>query len=184
MAPESLKLSKQESSWVLEGRSARSFALINDYLGYLVDRAYSPRTVEAYAFDLLSFARWLVSEKVALEKVTTDVVVRYLAACRRAPVRGRQAATCTPSVTGPTAASHRPLSTDGWRRSRGCSAIARCSTLRRETRSRGVKKHAERPTANAPVHSVISGTSASALGCAYASRGGFLAHSIETSSVL
>jgi site-specific recombinase XerD len=89
MAPESLKLSKQESSWVLEGRSARSFALINDYLGYLVDRAYSPRTVEAYAFDLLSFARWLLSEKVALEAVTTDVVVRYLAACRRATVRGR-----------------------------------------------------------------------------------------------
>jgi len=89
MAPESLKLSKQESSWVLEGHSARSFALVNDYLDYLVDRAYSPRTVEAYAFDLLSFARWLLSEKVALEAVTTDVVVRYLAACRRAPVRGR-----------------------------------------------------------------------------------------------
>jgi hypothetical protein len=84
-----LGLSKTESSWVLEGASARSFSLITEYLDYLVDRAYSPHTVEAYAFDLLSFARWLVSEKVALEAVTTDVVVRHLAACRRAPVRGR-----------------------------------------------------------------------------------------------
>ena len=74
---------------MLEGRSARAFSVINDYLGYLVDRAYSPRTVEAYAFDLLAFARWLLSEKVALAAVTTDVVVRYLAACRTAPVRGR-----------------------------------------------------------------------------------------------
>jgi site-specific recombinase XerD len=74
---------------MLEGRSAKAFGLINEYLGYLVDRAYSPRTVEAYAFDLLTFARWLVGERVALEAVTTDVIVRYLAACRTAPVRGR-----------------------------------------------------------------------------------------------
>jgi site-specific recombinase XerD len=89
MLPASLKLSKVESSWRLEGPEARSFSLINEYLEYLVDRAYSPRTVEAYAFDLLSFARWLLSEKVALDAVNTDVTVRYLAACRRAPVRGR-----------------------------------------------------------------------------------------------
>jgi site-specific recombinase XerD len=63
--------------------------LINDYLGYLVDRAYSPHSVEAYAFDLLTFARWLESEHLALETVTTDSLVRYLAACRAAPVRGR-----------------------------------------------------------------------------------------------
>jgi integrase/recombinase XerC len=89
MACSSLRLTQRGSSWVLEGRAARSFSLINDYLGYLADRAYSPRTVEAYAFDLLTFARWLLSEKVALDAVTTDVVVRYLAACRTAPVRGR-----------------------------------------------------------------------------------------------
>jgi Phage integrase, N-terminal SAM-like domain len=63
--------------------------LINDYLGYLVDRAYSPHSVEAYAFDLLTFARWLESEHLALETVTTDSLVRYLAACRAAPVRSR-----------------------------------------------------------------------------------------------
>jgi site-specific recombinase XerD len=84
-----LRLTKNGSSWVLEGGSARSFALVNGYLSYLLDCAYSPRTVEAYAYDLLSFVRFLVSESVALETVTTDVVVRYLAACRKAPVRGR-----------------------------------------------------------------------------------------------
>jgi site-specific recombinase XerD len=89
MTTPSLRLTQQDSLWVLEGRSAKSFALINEYLRYLVDRAYSPRTVEAYAFDLLTFARWLQSEKVALDAVTTDVIVRYLAACRTAAVRGR-----------------------------------------------------------------------------------------------
>jgi site-specific recombinase XerD len=89
MATSPLRLTRRDSLWVLEGRSARSFGLVNDYLGYLLDRAYSPHTVEAYAFDLLSFARFLVSESVALDAVTTDVVVRYLAACRQAPVRGR-----------------------------------------------------------------------------------------------
>jgi site-specific recombinase XerD len=84
-----LRLTQSDSSWVLEGGPVRSFGLVNDYLSYLLDRAYSPRTVEAYAFDLLSFVRFLVSESVALEAVTTDVVVRYLAACRQAPVRGR-----------------------------------------------------------------------------------------------
>ena len=63
--------------------------MLASYLGYLADRAYSPRTVEAYALDLLVFARCLRSEDVTLESVTTDVIIRYLAACRRAPVRGR-----------------------------------------------------------------------------------------------
>jgi site-specific recombinase XerD len=90
VATSPLGLSRQGSTWLLEGRAARRFGLINDYLGYLVDRAYSPRTVEAYAFDLLAFARWLLGEGVKLEAVTTDVVVRYLAACRHAPVRGRR----------------------------------------------------------------------------------------------
>jgi site-specific recombinase XerD len=74
---------------VLQGSGARRFGLINDYLGYLVDRAYSPRTVEAYAFDLRAFARGLAAEGVGLEAVSTDVLVRYLGACRTAAVRGR-----------------------------------------------------------------------------------------------
>lgn len=90
MAALQLRLAQHDSGWVLEGRGVEQFGLINDYLGYLLDRAYSPRTVEAYAFDLLAFARWLMSERVRLEAVNTDVLVRYLAACRTAPVRGRQ----------------------------------------------------------------------------------------------
>lgn len=84
-----LQLSRHGSGWVLGGEGAQRFGLINDYLDYLVDRAYSPHSVEAYAFDLLTFARWLESEHVALEAVTTDSLVRYLAACRSAAVRGR-----------------------------------------------------------------------------------------------
>jgi site-specific recombinase XerD len=84
-----LRVARRDSCFALQGPGARRFGLINEYLAYLADRAYSPRTIEAYAFDLLAFARWLVSERIQLEAVTTDVIVRYLAACRRAPVRGR-----------------------------------------------------------------------------------------------
>jgi site-specific recombinase XerD len=70
--------------WVLGGPAATGFGLVNDYLGYLVDRRYSPRTVRSYAFDLLHFGRWLLDQDVALMAVTTDVLLRYLAACRDA----------------------------------------------------------------------------------------------------
>jgi site-specific recombinase XerD len=86
---EGLYVVQRDGRWDLTGPGAERFGLLASYLAYLVDRAYSPRTVEAYAFDLLTFARFLVVEDVALEAVTSDVVVRYLAACHRAPVRGR-----------------------------------------------------------------------------------------------
>jgi site-specific recombinase XerD len=63
--------------------------LANAYLGYLADRQYSPRTMRSYAFDLLHFARWLAGEGVALECVTTDVLLRYLAALRTAVLDSR-----------------------------------------------------------------------------------------------
>ncbi len=43
---------------------------------------YSPRTVRAYAFDLLHFARWLEAEGTGLDTAGTDVLLRYLAANR------------------------------------------------------------------------------------------------------
>ena len=92
MAPEGLQVQHNQGHWQLAGQGAERFGLLNSYLGYLADRAYSPKTVEAYAFDLLAFARWLSSEGIPLEGVTTDAIVRYLAACRRAPVRGRPGA--------------------------------------------------------------------------------------------
>jgi len=77
-------------SWPAPG--AETFGLINEFLGYLADRAYSPRTVRSYAFDLLAFARWLLEQRIVLEAVTTDVLLRFLAACRTALLPGRRGA--------------------------------------------------------------------------------------------
>ena len=66
--------------WELTG--AVGLALIDDYLGYVADRGYSARTVRAYAFDLLHFARWLAGEGIVVAGVDTDVLLRYLAANR------------------------------------------------------------------------------------------------------
>lgn len=74
---------------MLSGSVAAGFALVNDYLGYLADGRYSPRTVRAYAFDLLAFCRWLLAEDVAFGAVTTETLLRYLAYCRTATFRGR-----------------------------------------------------------------------------------------------
>jgi site-specific recombinase XerD len=73
----------------LAGRGAQRFGLVNDYLGYLADRNYSPATVRAYGFDLLAFCRWLVQQSVGIDEVTTDVLLRWLAACRAACLAGR-----------------------------------------------------------------------------------------------
>ena len=66
--------------WELTGSGELS--LINDFLGYVADRGYSPRTVRAYAFDLLHFARWLAADGTSLDEAGTDVLLRYLAANR------------------------------------------------------------------------------------------------------
>jgi hypothetical protein len=65
----------------------------------LADRGYSPQTVRAYAFDLLAFARWLAAERLALGEASADVVLRYLAYCRRALLPG-SAAGCWPTWPG------------------------------------------------------------------------------------
>ena len=46
--PESLRVKQRNGCWVLPGPRAERFGLLTSYLAYLVDRAYSPRTVEAY----------------------------------------------------------------------------------------------------------------------------------------
>jgi site-specific recombinase XerD len=55
---------------------------VNEFLRYLADRNYSPQTIRAYAFDLLHLVRWLAAEQLALDLVDTDVLLRYLSACR------------------------------------------------------------------------------------------------------
>lgn len=84
-----LSLEQNADEWMLAGEVADRFGLVNEYLSYLADRNYSPQTVRVYGFSLLAFCRWLTSEDIALEAVTTDVLLRYLAACRQAIVPGR-----------------------------------------------------------------------------------------------
>jgi len=89
MVDEVLRLERVGDGWELVGVEAGRFVLVNEFLGYLADRNYSPQTVRVYGFGLLAFCRWLVSEQIGLDAVTTDVLLRYLAACRQASVPGR-----------------------------------------------------------------------------------------------
>ena len=88
---ETLRAESQNGRWSLVGSAPCGVDVINDFLGYLADRGYSPRTVRAYAFDLLAFARWLLEEEQALSEVTTHTLLRYLTFCRTAPLPGRPA---------------------------------------------------------------------------------------------
>jgi len=84
-----LRLERVADGWVLAGPGVNRFALVNEYLSYLADRNYSPQTVRVYGFSLLAFCRWLAGEEIDLATVSTDVLLRYLAACRQATVPGR-----------------------------------------------------------------------------------------------
>ncbi|MDZ7577955.1 MAG: tyrosine-type recombinase/integrase, partial [Candidatus Nanopelagicales bacterium] len=84
-----LRLAGCEGGWAVAGPAASRFALVDEYLAYLIDRNYSPKTVRSYGFDLLAFCRWLADEELALTAVTTDVLLGYLRACREARVPGR-----------------------------------------------------------------------------------------------
>ena len=46
-AVESLRAVERDRRWTLVGSGPGGAKLINDYLGYLADRGYSPRTVRA-----------------------------------------------------------------------------------------------------------------------------------------
>jgi site-specific recombinase XerD len=84
-----LAVVEENGSWALTGPGAAGFELVNDYLAYLADRRYSPATVRSYAFDLLHFCRWLETEDLTLSAVDTDVLLRFLAACREALLPGQ-----------------------------------------------------------------------------------------------
>jgi site-specific recombinase XerD len=85
-----LAVSGEGDRWRLVGEApAADLGLVNGYLAYLADRRYSPRTVRAYAFDLLHFARWLGVEGVGIDFVGTDTLLRYLAANREARLPGQ-----------------------------------------------------------------------------------------------
>jgi len=88
-ASDDLRLEEHDGGWRLAGPAASCYGLANDYLAYLADRNYSPRTVRAYGFDLLALCRWLHGQGQTLEAVTTDVLLAFLAACRQARLPGR-----------------------------------------------------------------------------------------------
>ncbi|WP_260755031.1 tyrosine-type recombinase/integrase [Mycobacterium sp. SMC-8] len=78
-------------AWVLSGPGCEKYALVNEYLGYLADRNYSPRTLRAYGYDLLAFCRWLDDVDVTLSAVTTETVLDFMRHCRQTPIAGRPA---------------------------------------------------------------------------------------------
>lgn len=90
MIDEPLTVRCEDGRWLLAAAGATGrFALVNEFLGHLADRNYSPRTQRAYAFDLLAFARWLDAEGLGLAAVDTDALLRFLTACREAVLPGR-----------------------------------------------------------------------------------------------
>jgi integrase/recombinase XerD len=87
---EKLSVLHDGDRWQLGGPiRCDAVVLANEYLSYLADRNYSSQTVRSYAFSLLAFCRWLMSEGIELDAVTTDVLLRFLSACRQASVPGR-----------------------------------------------------------------------------------------------
>jgi integrase/recombinase XerD len=84
-----LWLEERGGGWVLAGPAAARFGLVDEYLAHLADRNYSPKTVRAYGYDLLAFCRWLAVEGLQLDEITTEVLLRFLRACREATVPGR-----------------------------------------------------------------------------------------------
>ena len=95
-----LRVDADGAGWRLAGPGSARFALVNDYLAYLADRRYSPRTVRSYAFDLLHFCRWLVSDGTALDAVATDTLLRFLAACREEVLPGQHGGNVVSLRTG------------------------------------------------------------------------------------
>src|SRR5258705_13401858 len=80
-----------KSPGFLSGSGAEKYSLVNQYLGYLADRNYSPRTLRAYGYDLLAFCRWLESVNIDLGSVTTETVLDFMRYCRQTPIAGRPA---------------------------------------------------------------------------------------------
>jgi hypothetical protein len=61
-----LRLEEHAGGWALAGPAAARFGLVDEYLAYLADRNYSPKTVRAYGYDLLAFCRWLAGQDLRL----------------------------------------------------------------------------------------------------------------------
>jgi site-specific recombinase XerD len=97
---EGLRAVQRDGWWCLDGDCPADLLVINDFLGYVADRGYSPRTERAYAFDLLAFTRWLVDQDLTVGGVTTDGLLRFLTFCRAAVLPGQPGGNVVPLRTG------------------------------------------------------------------------------------
>lgn len=97
---ELLRAEHRDGRWSLVGPGADGLGDVNDFLGYLADRGYSPATVRSYAYDLLAFARWLAGEQLALEQVRVDVLLRFLTFCRTAAMPDQPGGNVIPIRSG------------------------------------------------------------------------------------
>ena len=95
-----LRAVQSAGRWRLDGAGPADLPVINEFLGYVADRGYSPRTERAYAFDLLAFARWLVDQDLTVGGVTTDALLRVLTFCRAAVLPGQAGGNVVPLRTG------------------------------------------------------------------------------------
>ena len=97
---EGLRAVQRDGQWCVDGDGPADLAVVNEFLGYVADRRYSPRTERAYAFDLLAFTRWLVDQHLTVGGVTTDVLLRFLTFCRSAVLPGQTGGNVVPLRTG------------------------------------------------------------------------------------
>jgi integrase/recombinase XerC len=73
-----LRVVERDGRWGLAGAAASRFGVVDEFLGYLADRGYSPRTVRAYAFDLLNFFRFLAERDLELAGVVPTDLFEWL----------------------------------------------------------------------------------------------------------
>jgi len=86
---EAVRLERDGDDWQLACVKDRLVAEANQYLGYLADRNYSPRTIRAYGHGRLACSRWLHTSGLTAQEVSTDDVLAFLPECRQERVKGR-----------------------------------------------------------------------------------------------
>jgi site-specific recombinase XerD len=79
-----MHVDSDDDGWRIVG-TGRDVETVNEFLDHLGHLNYSPHTVRAYAFDLVSFLRWLAQERLDLAEVSTEALLGYLAALRTEP---------------------------------------------------------------------------------------------------
>jgi hypothetical protein len=169
---EGLRAEPREDGWVLAGAGFDGLDVVNDFLGYLADRNYATLTVRAYAFDLLHFARWMVGEGLGVEAVSTDLLLRYLAACRT-QVLAHQHGGNVFSIRDGRSVGYAPRTVN--RRLAalsGHSRFARCAIQGPATRSREGARPGALRAVNAVACSGIWRRRCRGRGCGCARRGG------------